>query len=317
MSFTNARIVGREVNPVDYFKQEASRGTADYAMSSSLLRNFGECPARFLGGYEPPESKAKEFGRLLDCLILTPGQFSARYAIQPAEYESDDGPKKWNNNAKVCRAWTLEQAERGLEVVTNSDMLEAESAMKRLRADDILNSFLAASDCQIWVEGEWQDEPTGLAIPCRCLIDCVPRLDTEWAKCLGDLKTTRNASIPAWQRWCFQAGYHVQAAFNRALYVAATGEDRPSFCFIVQENFLPWEPARRLMSEDFMALGTAASTTLMSNYCQCLKNGKWPSYDDTDESVQGWTLVQPEPFMSERAAFAPRFNFDEEENEDD
>lgn len=314
MNFINAQIVGKSVNPLDYFNmpEGAERGHASWPMSSSSLRAFGSCPSRWLAGYEPPDSDAKEFGRLQDCLILTPDQFTARYAIQPAEYESEDGPKKWNNNAKVCRAWTQQRLAEGKEVVTATDVAAGAEAESRLRSDDILNAFLTASDCQVWVAADWQDEPTGLTVPVKCLIDCVPRLETEFAKALGDLKTSRNASLMAWQRWCFQAGYHVQGAFDLDLYVAATGEDRVSWCWLVQENYPPWEPARRLMSQDFLTLGRATYQSLLANYCQCLRHGRWPSYDDHDESAQGWSLVEPSPWMATEEQFAPHFQFEEE-----
>jgi hypothetical protein len=249
-------------------------------------------------------------------MMLTPHQFTSRYAIQPLEYVNEDGDKKkWNNNAHTCRDWKTLRTAEGKEVVTTTDVKACEAAVNRLRADDILNAFLTASDCQVWVEGDWQDEATGLSVPCKCLIDCVPRLDTEFAKALGDLKTTRNGSLLVFQRWCFSAGYHVQAAFDTDLYVAATQEDRPSWCWLVQENFEPWEPARRLCSQDLLTLGRATYQRLLANYCQCLKNGRWPDYDATDEAVQGWSIVEAEPFLAEREAFAPHFQFEEEEDE--
>lgn len=316
MSFTSARIVGKSVDPVEYLSipDVTERGHADYPMSSTTLRNFGSCPSRFRSGYIPPDSKAKGFGRLLDCMDLTADQFTKRYAIQPLEYVNEDGDKKkWNNNAQVCREWKQLRVAEGKEVVTMTDVKACEAAVARLRSDDILNAFLLSSDCQVWVQGDWQDEATGLSVPCRCLIDCVPRLDTEFAKALGDLKTTRNGSLMVFQRWCFQAGYHVQAAFDMDLYVAATGEDRVSWCWLVQENFEPWETARRLCSQDLLTLGRATYQRLLANYCQCLKSGKWPSYDDHDEAAQGWSIVEPEPFMAEKEAFAPHFQFEEPE----
>lgn len=316
MSFINATIVGKSVNPLAYFAlpDGLERGHAEWPMSSSSLRAFGACPSRWLAGYEPPDSEAKEFGRLLDCMVLTPDQFTRRYAVQPLSYENEDGEKKrWNNNANVCREWRQLRIAEGYEIVTDTDVRACEEAVERLRADDILNAFLTASDCQVWVSGDWQDEATGLSVPCRCLIDCVPRLETEFAKALGDLKTGRNAALLPWQRWCFQAGYHVQGAFDMDLYVAATGEDRVSWCWLVQENYAPWEPARRLMSQDFLTLGRATYRTLLANYCQCLKAGKYPSYDDHDEAAQGWSLVEPSPWMATEEQFAPHFQFEDAE----
>jgi hypothetical protein len=282
-------------------------------MSSSALREFARCPSRWVGGYEPPDSEAKQYGSLLDCLALTPDQFDDRYAVRPATYpDSKTGePKPWNANSNWCKAWIEEQ--EGAEIVSPGELDEAQLAVKRLRSDEIIASFLDDSDKQVWVAGLWKDEATGIIVPVKCLIDLVPRADTVFAKCLGDLKTTRNAALMPWQRWCYSAGYHIQAAFNNALYCAATGEDRTDFCFIVQENYPPFQTGKRLLSQDFMALGLAAVSRALADYCQCLKAGKWPGYDDTDEAVQSWSVVAPEPWMASHEQFAPHLNFGETE----
>lgn len=340
--FTNAKIAATSTNPLDYVRQNGERGTPAFEMSSSGLRGFGSCPSRWMAGYEQPDSEAKEWGRLLDCISLTPDQFGNRYAVEPETYtetgmkcpvcESVTDSKKcakckteriavevvkpWRYGATVTEAWRAAKIAEGREVVSRTDSGNANVAASRLGADEIAKAFSDASDKQVWLSATWTDTDTGLAIPVKCLIDYAPRLDTEFAKCLGDLKSTRNASLLPWQRWCFSAGYHVQAAFDLDMYVAATGEDRNTWCFILQENFPPWEPARRMLSQDFLTLGRGEYQRLLANYCQCLKSGKWPNYDEHDEAIQGWSLVDAEPFMAERAAFAPKFDFaDEQETE--
>ncbi len=316
MPFTNTKIIGKSVDPVEYHKQNARRGSAEFKVSPSSLREFGRCPARWLAGYEPPGSGAKETGNLFDCLALTPDQFANRYAVHPSEYPAT--PKRkgdvkvmkpWNSNADYCRAWNERQGDR--EILSEAEVFEAQAAIAKLNADPTIRDFFEASDRQVLVEGEWQDEDSGLTVPVRCLIDLVPRVDTEFAKSMGDLKTTRHAALMPWQRDCFTFGYHVQAAFDIDLYVAATGEDRTDWCFILQESFAPWQTGKRLLSTAFLELGRAEYRRLLGNYAHCLKSGFWPGYDDTDESTQGWSIVEPEPFMAERAAFAPRYDFQE------
>lgn len=312
----NARIAGVGVNSEEYHKQTEERGTAKYPMSSSALREFAKCPKRWIRGYQNPESKSTAWGNLLDTRLLTPKQFKDRYAIRPATYfGTDDEEKKWNGNSKSCKKWLADNASK--IVVSNAEIADCDMAVARLREDEAICEFLDCSDIQVELRGEWVDDTTGLTVPLKALLDLAPGKESPYMKCLGDLKSTRNASITAWQRWCFQAGYHVQAAYNTDLYVAATGEDRNTFCFIVQENFAPWQTAKRMLSQDFLALGRAEYRRLLSSYCSCLKHARWPDYDETDESVQGWSIVQPEPFMAERAAFAPRFNFEDAEPTED
>ena len=314
---TNARIVGVGCDPEEYHKQDAARGTPEYVMSASALKLFDECPSRFVAGYTPPDSDAKFHGSLLDTRLLTKEQFGKRYAIRPSTYKNEDGEEKpFNLNSKVCKSWVAEQGKK--EIVSGDDVVACDQSIRRLMQDDIIASYLDASDRQVWLSGEWKDEATGLIVPLRGLVDAVPRADTVFAKTLGDIKTTRCAAASAWQRWCYQARYHVQAALYIDLYQSAVPEgDRNTFCFILSENFPPWETGKRMLSQDFLELGRASYKRTLANYCQCLKTGRFPGYDDTDESVQGWGLVACEPFMEQRDAFAPKYEFEPSEEPDE
>src|SRR5208283_4381679 len=86
-------------------------------------------------------------------------------------------------------------------------------AKNRLLSDAYLFTYLEASDKQVWVRGEWKDDATGLVIPTKCLLDCVPRVGTKFEFSAGDLKTTRSAHPAIWSRYSLQRGYHLQAAF--------------------------------------------------------------------------------------------------------
>lgn len=311
MSFESAKVVGVGVNPQEYHNAKKERGQTDYPVSPSMLKEFNRCPRRWIDGYEPPGSEAKDWGNLLDTLLLTPDLFDDRYAVQPANYKNEKGETKpWNNNATVCREWCSQQI--GREIISRKDYLAANLAHKRLLSDEIIQQFVHESNRQVLVEGLWQDKKSGLTIPVRCLMDLVPRADTEFSKCLGDLKSTRSAALMPFQRFCYEMGYHVQAAFDTDLYVAATGEDRNSWCFILQENFPPYQTGKRLLSQDFMDLGRADYQQWLSNYCWCLKHKHWPDYDETDEAVQSWSVVNPDPWMVTRGQFAPKFAMEAE-----
>lgn len=308
MSFTYAKIVCKDANPADYHRQDCKRGDAGFVIGSSALRDFASCPARWLAGYEAPESEAKRYGSLLDCLALTPGQFDKRYAVQPSHYTRDGEKKEWRNDLRIKDVKEWAEANVGKILVKADSIEEATGAIQAMRNDETIANWFDVSDRQVWIGGLWEDKD-GVRIPVRALIDFVPRLDSEFAKCLGDLKTTRNAALLVWSRFCYQMGYHVQAAFHTDLYVAATGEDRNTWCFVLSENYAPWQPAKRMLSQDFLTLGREEYTRHLENYCACLKANKWPGYDDHDESVQGWSIVNPEPWQAERAAFAPHYEF--------
>ncbi len=265
-----------------------------------------------MAGYVPPGSDAKLYGNLLDTLVLTPELFESRYVLEPATYTNEKGEvKKWSNNATVCKEWNAKQV--GKTILSDGELFDAKAACKRLMGDEIIAAFIEASDKQVLVTAEWHDEPTGVIIPVRCLMDLVPRNDTEFAKSLGDLKSTRTGALIPFQRDVYKMGYHVQGAFDLDMFVAATGEDRVNWCLIIQESYHPWQSGKRLLAEDYLAIGRAEYANLLHLYCQCLKSGKWPGYDDNDEAAQGWSVVAPEPWMMSAGQFAPRFEMPETE----
>lgn len=327
MSFQNCKVVGVGVSPDTYHDHNIKRGEPGHPVSPSMLKAFAHCPSRWIHGYESPESSSKDFGNLLDTLVLTPQLFSQRYAVEPLEYTNEKGDKKpWHNGAGICKEWKKEQLAAGKTITDNAAIAEATAATQRIQADEILASFIAASDRQVLIEGEWKDDGTGLIIPVRCLLDIVPRKDTEFSESLGDLKSTRSAEIRKFQRDVFQFGYHIQAAFDLDIFNAATGENRLAWGFVVQENFPPFETGRRMMRDgelgtqpedsNMIALGRSQYRKMLANYAWCLANKKWPSYDDTDESSGGWTAITAEPWMSQQVLFEPKFSAGDDNSEE-
>lgn len=314
MSIQNAKVVGISIDSDVYHRQEAQRGSPEFSMSPSQLKEFARCPDRWRRGYNPPGSDAKAYGSLIDCRLLTPELFAQRYAVRPVTYRNEKGDEKpFNMNATFCKEWAAAQGSR--EIVSKKDMEDCDEAIARLRCDEVAAAFIDASDKQVLVVAEWLDEETKLVVPVRCLLDLVPRADSEFAKSLADLKTVRSAALIPFQRQCYQYGWHLQGAFDLDLFVAATGEDRCNWCFIIQESYEPWQPAKRLLSQDFIDIGRAEYRKHLALYCACLKAGRWPDYDSTDESVQGWSIVRPEPFMVSDSAFSPKIIIGEDDGD--
>jgi hypothetical protein len=233
--------------------------------------------------------------------------------------------KPWRFGSDYCDTWKMEREAIGQEVVSSKLVNHCETAAQRLLTpiddDDTIKRWFDASDKQVLITGEWRDEGTGLIIPVSCLMDFVPRSDSEFGSCLGDLKCVRSAHPIMFQRQAFKFGWHVQAGWCMDMYINATKEDRNTWCFILQENFEPWEPNRCMFGQEgdmgqpgFVELGRSKEfgyEGILSNYCKCLKSNKWPGYNIGDETVQGWCVLRPEPFQIERAMFGPKFDFDE------
>jgi hypothetical protein len=266
-------------------------------------------------GFREDESDSKEYGSLIDCLALCPEQFKDRYAIRPDTYiDEKQVQKDWHHASKTCKKWIADH--KGFEIVSDSEFKSAKTAVDRLFRDKIIAEFVEASDRQVWVAAEWFDEVTKFSVPIKCMIDLLPRSDSAFYKSVGDMKTAQNASAQTWSRTVFKWQYHWQAAFNFDMVRAALpSEDRCNFCHIVQESSPPYQTGRRIISDDFLVLGRAEYSRALGNYCWCVKNNKWPDYDDNDESSQGWSITAPEPFMEGAALFGVRFK-DQIQDED-
>jgi hypothetical protein len=305
---TNAKIMSIGTNPADYHRKVTERCTIGYSISSSDLREFILCPAKYkAGGEEDTESNSLLFGSLLDCLLLTPKQFPSRFAIQPETYTDDKGTSKpFTKQSNTCKKWISDQGNK--TIITVDKLAEVNEAIAKINEDETIASFIKQSNAQVFISATWKDEDTGIEVPIKALIDLLPREDSEFSSCVADLKSTRDASPISFNRSVFTFGYHIQAALYLDM-INAVDESRDTFCFIVQENKSPFQPGKRILHVDFLEMGRNEYQKALSNYCKCLKSGFWPSYDDTDEAVQGWSTCFPEPWMEGKTSFGVKYLF--------
>ncbi len=274
------------------------RGEPNFIMSRTELKRFAACPRRWLIGTERETSDAMDWGSLVDCVALTPKSFESVYAIAPETYpatpKKKDDPieeKPWNWNAKHCQSWREDQEEIGKTVIKSGDASEAWKAVQRLRDEPFILAFLMASQTQVWVNVEWQDEETGIIVPVKCLLDLAPDPKSEFGDTLGDLKTTANASYRAWCKQVHNEGWHVQAALYMDAYNVVTGLKYRNFEHIISENFAPYEPTHRPLSAEFLTLGRSEYQRQLQQYCQCLKNKSWPGYDTAMTDLESWMIL--------------------------
>jgi hypothetical protein len=298
--FTNALIVKVNADQGEYHRSTGgNRGQPDFIMSRSALMDFYECPSRWIKGYQTKSTDATEWGTLIDCLALSPKEFATRFAIEPALYpDAKTGEKKpWNNNANFCKDWNKAQGSK--EIISAKDMALSDLAITSLFSDPKIKALIKCSARQALVMGEYHDKATGLVVPVKALLDLAPdQDDAEYGDCLADLKTCRHAGAGGWPKVVFEDQLHVQAAFYIDLHNAATLGERNTFRHILLENVPPFEPARRLLSAEFLEMGRATYIHALRFYCQCLKDQRWPGYDEmATECINGWALVQPKAWM--------------------
>lgn len=338
--FSNARLIGTSVSPLDYHKTTVPRGDPAFVMTRSNLQMVHGCARKWIEGAEDADTKATIWGSLADCLDLPCGHFEKLFAVYPLMYPCEPTNKdprterNWSGNATYCREWKAEQVGAGKTCIyqkkLNRDGSEneeteavtldrAKAAHDRLYADPIIKELLECSQYQVAVHADYNDHETGLVIPCKTLVDIWPDKDHPVYGCSqGDLKTSISIAPRKWEQKCEDMGYDVQAAQN--LYFAqALGEDRFEFYHVVQESSEPFLTGRRLFPSEWIRDGQAKLWDALKWYCQCLSKNYWPDYDQAAPAgalvMHGWQVMQrPQYAALRRDMSVPEFpNMESEE----
>lgn len=297
---TEAQIVSIDTKIDDYLSYKKSdRGFP--VIGRSDLCEFAKNPRRWRNGYrDHDESTSTEWGTLVDALLLQPERFENHFAVCPEKYpDKKTGElKDWTFAANFCKEWR--ELQIGKKLVKADVHSDARVAVNFMMRDDQIAQLLQESRKQVFVSGEYHDEETGITVPLKGLIDIVPDLGSEFPKSLFDLKTCRSAAPREWTRAVNDSGYHIQAALYLDIYVAATAEDRCDFRHIIQENFPPFEVAKRFLSEEFLALGRLLYTRALKQYCRCLQADEWPGYSSPGAMIlpDGFEACSPEAWMA-------------------
>lgn len=294
--FINAENLGAGISYELYSTQPkgCQRGDLTYIMSRGELMDFYACPMRWLNSPVEEPTNALKYGSLLDMLALTPEKFGDIYAVAPETYTSDKGEEKpWNMNANFCKDWVAKRSD--MIVVKNQDVEEAKTAVKRLLEDERISAFMACSQKQVMVRADFKDEATGFSIPVHVLTDLVPDPKHPlYGKSLGDFKTSKDAAPSRWAREVGNYSYHVQAALNLDLHIAAAPDvERIEFRHLIQESSAPFQTGRRILSEEFIQLGRAKYLAALKLYAQCLRHNFWPDFETGNKVMNGWSLTEP------------------------
>lgn len=294
-TFKNARLIGRNVDSDAYHQTDIKRGHWDFPMSRSQLVRFAECPAKWIVGSSDKRTDAKDWGGLVDCLLLTPKLLEEKFIFRPDTYKNEKGnTKEWQGNATECKKWMAAAKLTGRTVITSDEHSNAIKACGNL--NDKYQGLLSFCHNQTYILAEYHDDETGVVIPIKCLIDLEPI--GLLGNYLGDLKTTRNGNPRLWKKEVDKHGYDVQAALSLDLYNAATGERRDSFFHIIVENTEPFHVVTPppLLGQEFIQKGRDAYQSALRQYAACLKSGVWPSYQPA-EVMYGFQIINPDAYM--------------------
>lgn len=310
--FTNGRIIGHDINPMDYHKRDESikRGDPAFIMSRSELMKFNTNPWKWVMGTEEDSTKSTEWGDLMDCVILQPDRFDDRFEVSPATFPAtksmtvvregecavgDQVP--WDPVAGFCKKWKKEVERTGKTPIKTSLMDDADAAQEVLFNDPQIVKVLQASKKQVMVTAEYRDKATGMVVQFKILIDLLPdRTDDEWlSRSVLDLKTAQSAAPRLWAKQVMDYDYYVQGTCYLDVYASAVPNERDLFKHIVQENTRPFYPMLHELSDTHFRLGREKYVPALRKYCQCVKNNQWPGYEALPGQLvrNGWHTANP------------------------
>lgn len=297
-------------DPREYHKigESTKRGEDGFVMSRSQLMDFDENPWEWLKGKKDDATSEMEWGSLLDCMVTTPSMTRHLYAVYPETYpavvKGKTENKPWNLNADFCKEWRDKNEAEGLTCIKPALYEEARIACARLMEDERIARLVSVSRKQVQVVVEYHDKDTGIVVPFRMMLDFQPAPDdAEFGQFLADMKEVNDIRPYEYEKKIFSQGWHVQAALYLDGTNAAMGEEHYSgFYHIIQKSEWPYPVGRRMLSEEFLALGRSKYLSALQRYCRCLKENKWPGIDDEDNVpgspvVDGWRLAQPASYM--------------------
>jgi len=144
--------------PEDYHGIGADKvkGSNDFIMSFSELKKFAKCPRKWMHETYKKKSKSLNFGALVDCMVLTPDEFSNQFIINTDFL---------NFQSNAAKNWRDTMEASGFTVISKKDAEEAQRVVERLKEDDRLSAILKNSRKQVAVRWTYTDEKTGMVIP--------------------------------------------------------------------------------------------------------------------------------------------------------
>jgi hypothetical protein len=246
-------------------------------VSKSAMDQFRRSPEHYrawVAGIEPEPTPALVFGNAVDCALLEPDVFAAKYAIAPEFGNCSHKEPKAKRDA-----WRAQNP--GKTWLDSDDGERLQAMVTRARGDKILAQLLADPKGSSQVTLCWKDKATGLL--------CKGRVD--WlAPSFGvavDLKTTMDASAGEFRRSVANYGYHRQNAMY-ADGLRELGFELRKFTFAAVEKEIPFGFAMYWLREDDIARGHEQNARDMAGLAECLRNDEWPGYSGGELELPAW-----------------------------
>ena len=224
------------------------------------------------------DKKTFDIGRAAHRAVLGEGD---DYVAIPDELLSADGKattkaaKDFVAEARASNRVPLKQSEVD-QVNAMGEVARHRLAERGIILDPSRSELAAVAQ----IDGVW----------CRAMFDNVPA-DPKLP--IWDFKTCEDASPAACLRAIVNYGYDIQDAHYRAVWKAATGEDR-DFVFVFQEKPEPNEVTLISLSGLFFEMAQRRAAKARKLWAECTRTNTWPGYP------AGLHEVDPPAWLVER-----------------
>lgn len=231
------------------------------AVNWSTLKAMADSPAHYLAAVNEgrKDTAALKTGRLLDCLIFTPGAFATTYAVSPYD----------DFRSKDAKAWRDETIASGMDVVKPDALYESQALADAVRKHPVARRYLDAGAFQVPLL--WTDPETGLA--CKGLTDL---LNDGARPFLVDGKSAQTIDKRRYGSVIGKYLYHCQLAHYRAGMRIGLGIDPEFIGHIVYEKGAPYDVAVFEFAPAVIDSGEVIVRELLNRVADCKASGKWP-----------------------------------------
>ena len=251
----------------------------------SRLKHISRSPAHFRHALtaEGKDTPARAFGRLAHLAILEPELF----ARVPT----------WTG-ARRGREWEAFRAENeGRDIATADDRDRAAAIAEAVRAHPTASQYVTGGRAEVTALWTHETPPVeGSGLP-GFAFDCKARLDyvAEKVGALVDVKTCRDASPDAFGRDVWNLQYHVQAAWYRDGFAAATGRTLP-FVIVAVETEPPHVVQVYRVPDWILDEGRSTYRALLGLLDRCKRERHWPGYatGELELMLPRWAVQPPD-----------------------
>jgi hypothetical protein len=235
-------------------QQEYGKNYLSYSSIKLALEDMQKWEDK-MRGMKFPETPALRFGKLHDCMVLTPEEFDSRYVVlDDSEILADIGGKA-PRRTKAYTTWVDEQTIGGdLEIVTAEEYTTVQRMLLRLQTTGVYDEVLKGSK-----QEEFNDVFIG-DVPVRGFLDV---LGDGY---ITDLKTTDNLSKFRYKVKDF--GYDIQAY----MYCEVFGVN--TFHWVAQEKKEPYSVGWFTASEETLEWGKRKFNKAVRIIREYLESGK-------------------------------------------